>query len=103
MTLQPWEQPVQTLAVLSRSQARALCRKSREISDPTGQRSTTLPAQGWSSSCPSSMPMWARSPRSDTFRTGAPATSSMKRTQRVQRMQRLATYSTSGPNSSTGL
>ena len=35
-----------TLAVLSRSQALALCRKSLERSEPTGQRSTTLPAQG---------------------------------------------------------
>src|SRR6266850_1825170 len=42
--LQPWVQPGQTLAVLSRSQARALCRKSFDRSEPTGQRSTTLPA-----------------------------------------------------------
>ena len=35
--LQPCEQPVQIDAVLSSSQARALCRKSFESSDPTGQ------------------------------------------------------------------
>jgi len=44
--LQPCEQPVQIDAVLSSSQARALCRKSLESSEPTGQRSTTLPAHG---------------------------------------------------------
>jgi len=41
----------------ARSQARALWRKSLEISDPTGQRSTTLPDQGCSSRSPGSMPM----------------------------------------------
>ncbi len=34
LMLQPWVQPGQTLAVLSRSQARALCRKSFESSEP---------------------------------------------------------------------
>src|SRR2546425_7062829 len=48
VTLQPCEQPVQIDAVLSSSQARALWRKSFESSEPTGQRSTTFPAQGWS-------------------------------------------------------
>ncbi len=37
------------------------------------------------------MPMYARSPRSETLRTGSSATCSMKRTQRVQRMQRFGT------------
>jgi len=46
LMLQPWVQPGQMLALLSRSHARALCRKSLDSSDPTGQRSTTLPAQG---------------------------------------------------------
>src|SRR2546426_3420792 len=42
VTLHPCEQPVQTEAVLSSSQARALWRKSLDRSDPTGHRSTTL-------------------------------------------------------------
>ncbi len=46
VTLHPCVQPVHTEAVLSRSQARALWRKSLEISDPTGQRSTTFPDHG---------------------------------------------------------
>ena len=101
--MQPCEQPVQIEAVLSSSHARALCRKSFESSEPTGQRSTTFPAQGWSRRDSGWIPMNARSPRSDTLSTGSLATSSMKRTQRVHRMQRFGTYKTPGPKSSTGL
>ena len=91
LMLHPWVHPGHTLAVLSRSHARALCRKSFESSEPTGQRSTTLPDHGWSSRCSCEIPMYARSPRSETLSTGASATSSMNRTQRVQRMQRFGT------------
>src|SRR6059036_2103044 len=75
VTLQPCEQPVQIDAVLSSSQARALWRKSFESSEPTGQRSTTFPAQGWSRRAFGWMPMYARSPRSETLITGSPARS----------------------------
>ena len=91
MMLHPCEQPLQTEAARSSSQARALLRKSFETSAPTGQRSTTLIDHGCVRSLPSALPITARSPRSLTLSTESFATSSMNRTHRVQRMQRLVT------------
>ena len=45
------------LSTFLSSQTRCLNRKSLSSSAPTGQRSTTLPDQAWSSVCPSKMPM----------------------------------------------
>src|SRR5690625_461092 len=88
--LQPCEQLVQIELVWSRSQTRALWRKSLERSAPTGQISTILPAQ-FESSSPSSkkVSMTERLPRCTTPSARLPPISRMKRTQRVHMIQRL--------------
>ena len=87
--LHPWLQFGHTDCVWSRSQARALCRKSFETSAPTGQMSTTLPANDAPSSPRSKkVSITARLPRSTTVSRESRATSSMKRTQRVHITQR---------------
>jgi hypothetical protein len=65
--LHPWEQFGQMEGVWSRSQARALWRKSLETRAPTGQMSTMFPWKG-EPSRPSSkkVSMTERFPRSTT-------------------------------------
>ncbi len=80
------------------NQTRPRKRKSVEVSAPTGQMSTTLPAYGLSSGSPGKVVMKLSLPRSATPSCGAFATSRMKRTQRVQRMQRSWSSVTVGPS-----
>ena len=89
MTLQPRSQPGHTDGVGFRYQTRALCRKGRDSSAPTGQMSMTLSEYGSFSKAPSStgrISEW--SPRFCTPSAWVFEISRVKRTQRVHRMQR---------------
>src|SRR3989338_3005457 len=95
--LQPREQPGHTEFVAPKYHTRHLNRKSRSVSAPTGQMSTTLPEYLLSSVLPSTTPISEWSPRLKMPNSPVLVTSSQNRTQREQRMQRSASSMTLGP------
>ena len=87
--MQPREQPGHTEAVGFRYQTRALCRKERDRSAPTGQMSITLSEYGSAAKLPSSAARTSEwSARFCMPRPNDLEISRVKRTQRVHWMQR---------------
>src|SRR3989338_5782036 len=95
--LQPREHPGQTDGLEDKYHTRALNRKSRSVSAPTGQMSTTLPAYGLSSTCPGTTSSSAWSPRLKIPSSLVFEISSVNRTHREQRMHRSWSSITVGP------
>ena len=98
--LQPRAQPGQIDCAVSRYQTRTWNRKSRSVSAPTGQMSTTLPEYLLLRSWPGKSPISEWSPRLKMPSSPVSVISSQKRTQREQRMQRSASSITWGPSGS---
>ena len=96
--LQPRAHPGQIEGEVSRYQTRTWKRKSRSVSAPTGQMSTTLPEYLFSNVLPGKSPISEWSPRSKMPSSPVPVISSQKRTQREHRMQRSASRMTWGPS-----
>src|SRR5688572_31483796 len=95
--LHPREHDGQTVSVNDISQLRALKRKSRLVSAPTGQMSMTFIEYGLSNCVPGKGEIVTWSPRSTNVSTGCSAISSPKRIQREHEMQRSPSKSTFGP------
>src|SRR5256885_8815185 len=85
-TLQPREQPVHTDLAVSRYHTRTWKRKSRPVSAPTGQLSTTLAEQLLTRTRPGNRPIYEWSPRLKIPSSPVQVISSHKREQREQSM-----------------
>src|SRR3989338_11039646 len=96
--LQPREQPGHTEFVAPKYHTRHLNRKSRSVSAPTGQMSTTLPEYLLSSVLPECTPISEWSPRLKIPNSPVLLISSVNRTHREHKMQRSASRMTVGPS-----
>ena len=95
----PTASSASTVSVAVSSHERTANAWGFEVSAPTGQRSTILPESSEERPRSIAPAISMSSPRYSPPSCGAPATSSMKRTQRVQWMQRVMTVATRGPKS----